>query len=136
MSGVGVIPDSAESDFIWSVVWSRAFLGGFWPSSNCNQPVESMSCGSHRQLRLAVLRSEVQCWRGFSYCEPQTACYVFLPFGFEGHHKRVDFKLIEKWVGGELCLTACGCDVTIGENSRRESLLMGVVKQVKNTGGF
>src|SRR3984893_19377855 len=98
MSGVGVIPDSAESDFIWSVVWSRAFLGGFRPSSNCNQPVESMSCGSHRQLRLAVLRSEVQCWRGFFYCEPQTACYVFLPFGFEGHHKRVDFKLIEKWV--------------------------------------
>ena len=22
----------------------------------------------------------------------------FLPFGFEGHHKRVDGKLIEKWV--------------------------------------
>jgi hypothetical protein len=57
-----------------------------------------MSCGSHRQPRLTALWSEVQCWRGFSCCEPQTACYVFLSFGFEGHHKRVDFKLIEKWV--------------------------------------
>ena len=34
----------------------------------------------------------------FPYCEPKTACYVFFPSGFEGHHKRVDFKLIEKWV--------------------------------------
>ena len=37
---------------------------------------------------------------------------------------------------GELCLTACGSDVTIGKNSQRESLLMGIVKQVKHAGGF
>jgi hypothetical protein len=60
----------------------------------------------------------------------------FLSFGFEGHHTRDDFKLIEKMGAGELCPTTCGSDVTIVENSQRENLLMGVVKQVKRAGSF
>jgi hypothetical protein len=37
---------------------------------------------------------------------------------------------------GELCPTAWGSDVTIVENSQRENLLMGIVKQVKRAGSF
>jgi hypothetical protein len=41
-----------------------------------------------------------------------------------------------KMGAGVLRPTACGSDVTIVENSQRENLLMGVVKQVKHAGSF
>src|SRR5580700_10553561 len=74
----------------------------FWADFGCHRtvitPLSQCLVGVIRAAARPVPWSETQCWRGFPYCEPKTACYVFLPFEFEGHHKRVDWKLIEKWV--------------------------------------